>query len=129
MSKIDEGTCERIVGQVLARCTVPPPPLVHEAPPPSFDGLATSIAVGSAAIMVVTLVVIVLGIVVAVRWGQNVVAEAKEEARKEVSRVTPAHVKAYLDEKVPGMVTDIVADTVGGGSASEQAETLAGDAE
>ena len=84
--------------------------------------------------MVVTLVVVALGIFVAVRWGQNVVREAKEEAReaakREIASVAPAHVRAYLDEKTPGQVADaLAAMTAGGGSsAAEQAEDLGGDA-
>jgi hypothetical protein len=126
MARIDANTCAKMVTDVAGHCAVNPSP-IPPAEGPNLDGLVTAIAFGSAVIMTVTLVVVVLGIFVAVRWGQNVMREAKEEARREVEKIAPDHVRTYLDEKVPGMVADAVAAVNSPAGASGQSGPSAED--
>jgi hypothetical protein len=129
------AACERFISAAKGTCaaTAAQAPQVapaHVLEGPNLEPLVTAIGWGSLVIMVVTLVVVALGIVVAVRWGQNVVREAKEEAKREVEKVAPAHVRTYLDERVPGMVAEAVAalNPPGSGtSAEQQQEDLGGE--
>jgi len=102
MAHIDTAICVKMVTDVAARCSAPIAAAPREAP--SYDSLATSIAFGSAAIMVVTLVAVGLGIVVAVRWGQNVIREAKQEAASAADRHVADKIQAWLNDEAPILV-------------------------
>ncbi len=102
MAHIDTVVCAKMVTDVASHCSGAAPAQIRDAP--SFDTLATSIAFGSAVIMAVTLVVVVLGIVVAVRWGQNVVREAKQEAASAADLHIAEKMRAWLNDDAPALV-------------------------
>ena len=104
---LDAAVCERLISSAAAAATktCPPPAIPATAAPSTADGLA---AVADA----IALATFGLAIIVAfatLGWFVYVRHRTREEARTEVEKVAPAHIKAYLDERLTGMVSEAVA--------------------
>jgi hypothetical protein len=54
--------------------------------------------------MVVTLIAVILGIIVAVRWGESVVREAKEAAERAAQMHIEGVLGKWLNDEAPGLV-------------------------
>ena len=103
MVQITIEACAKVVAAATAHCIAVQPPVVSVMPA-NVDSLSTAIAFGSAAIMAVTLVVVIAGIFVGMRWGQNVVREAKEGALAAAKAEVNAMLLAWLNDDAPALV-------------------------
>lgn len=134
MAKSDTA-CERIVDRITAHCLPASPPPVAAHPDPNWDHLANSFALAGDAVMYATFGLALLVTLATFGWFIYVRHRTREEAKSEVARVAPEHVRAYLDERLPGMVADAFAALVagqdhsssGGAAAEEQARDLGGE--
>ena len=104
MPMMDAALCERLItsasGAVAKACSSPPP--VNAS---TGDGLA---AVADA----IALATFGLAIIVAfatLGWFVYVRHQTRVEAKIEVEKVVPAHIKAYLEERLAGLVSEAVA--------------------
>ena len=101
ITTIDAAVCERLVNAASGAKVCPMPVPQTSA----GDGLA---AVADA----IALATFALGLIVAfatIGWFLYVRHRTREEAKAEVEKVPPAHIKAHLEGKLPGMVAEALA--------------------
>ena len=95
----------RMVEKATAHCgPLPAAPPIQNAP--SFDALSTSIAIGSAALGVIGLLVAIGGTLFAFEWSKVVKAQAKEVA-EETARATA---KEWLERNARDVLADEAAN-------------------
>lgn len=134
-SRMDAGVCGRIVSDVAARCATQPvsaPTVPAPVPVPAAASTADALSAVAVSISLATAALGILTIAAAIGWLFYVRHRTKMEARREVEKVAPEHIRAYLDENVPGMIAEILAQISttsvdrpsAGMSPEEQAEIL-----
>ena len=101
---IDAAVCERLVAAAAASrptCAAPaqPPPAATTAD--AIAGLAVSLNYA-------TLGLGILSLLALIGWLIYVRHRAREAAKAEVEKVVPAEVRAYLDEKLAGIVAEVI---------------------
>lgn len=106
MAKIDSGQCLSLLQQAMQKtCDVAP----AKTTPVSSASTADSLAAVADAIALATFALAIIVAFATVGWFVYVRHRTREEAKSEVANVAPAHIKAYLEANLPGMVAEAVA--------------------
>ncbi len=124
-STIDAGMCERLIGKALETCHRTPATVPGATTGDGLAGLGVAISLATLALALITLAG-------AIGWLFYVRHRTKIAAKEEAEKVVPTEVRAYLDERIPGMVAEAVAalatqGSTGGVSAEDQARDLGGE--
>lgn len=127
-ARMDAALCERLIGSAASAaakaCPTPP------------SSTADSLAAVADAIALATFGLAIIVAFATLGWFIYVRHRTREEAKTEVQKVAPAHIKAYLEERLPGMVADALAALTVTGSpaftaamtAQDQGRTISEDA-
>lgn len=132
---VSASACARLVEAAAQSCTIKAAATVSASPAqvpsaePNWDAMATSLSVLGAAIGVGGAVLAVIALVAGIAWAKLVRGAAREIAREESRKCAEEHMKKWLDEVAPQIISkhmqNLGDSTIGDGDDQKAAEALA----